>query len=541
MTDNSFSASVISSFSLNAPKPPKNTGKDTGPAKRFGRKSMAILAFAAFLLGYFALSTPYSTQCQAQVPGTLIPAPPVVVAPALCAGYPLGCGELCVLPGTSATIENTLYNTFHQILQLLTNRMPSWTAEQVTGNTQTIPGDIPTPAIEGAGDDGFIGGSVDIMVQAILDRLNTIELDMMDWWDTMWEYNLRPVMQNMTIQIGTATGQQTDNYQGGMDAYQGNEVNLQHMDQSGKDHGVSRVSENACVAATMSGGTGRATNVSRSMRIAWQNDAHQNGMNEGGSGSSRAAATSAAAKRYQDAQTFENLWCDPNDQAGHNNCGSGANKAYANADVQVTKNFFNKLTIQVDSSNTTVANAGGAPVPGSAPQGYEALTVQANIDNMMDDPTGDPQDVSYQKTVEGQERWLMRRSYLARYAANRAVPDLVAGWRMPGGGTQFATFLSQLRQDAGTPTTEISTNPSYKEIMHALTVDRFNSGKYADYLTGDDSEIEMEKLTLSTLYLMQLRDYYELLERESLTLAVQVAMMADHIPIADSKKAQSVR
>ena len=90
-------------------------------------------------------------------------------------------------------------------------------------------------------------------------------------------------------------------------------------------------------------------------------------------------------------------------------------------------------------------------------------------------------------------------------------------------------------------TSEVSQKPSYKEILHSISIDRFNSSKYAMGMIGDESEIEMEKLMLNSFYLMQLRDYYELLERTALVLAVQVSIMADNIPVPDSLAAKPLK
>jgi hypothetical protein len=43
--------------------------------------------------------------------------------------------------------------------------------------------------------------------------------------------------------------------------------------------------------------------------------------------------------------------------------------------------------------------------------------------------------------------------------------------------------------------------------------------------------VEREKLALSTLHLMRLRDYHDLLERMALNLSLQVAMLSDDIPL----------
>ncbi|MCK4945222.1 MAG: hypothetical protein KAS59_03060, partial [Alphaproteobacteria bacterium] len=129
-----------------------------------------------------------------------------------------------------------------------------------------------------------------------------------------------------------------------------------------------------------------------------------------------------------------------------------------------------------------------------------------------------------------------RRSYLARYGAIRSVPQLITGWRVPGGGREPLTglWVKELRTAGGASATVLSDNPSYKEIMHAMTVDRFNSGRYAAGLITNESAIELEKLTLDVLYLMQLRDYYELLERTALTLAVQTSIMSDQRSVPDA-------
>jgi hypothetical protein len=374
----------------------------------------------------------------------------------------------------------------------------------------------------------------------------------MDWWDTMWWYNLRPALQAMTRQLNVATTQQAEDFQSGMDAFQEDETNLEDMTTDNKNHQQNRVSENACIAATASGGFGRQQSFNRAMRQAWQDDINNDGQNRlhvsGNAGATRPSAQGMAVKIAQDATTFESTFCDPNDNNGENVCTSGApgtaptataapkdkyGNSYANADVQVTKNLYNKLTMEVEPTL-----ASGAANPDSA---NETKVAKAVIDNTMGDPTGDPIREEVLESPAGHEQWMNRRSYLARYAAIRSVPQLLAGWRMPG--SKLSQWIQEIEKDAGVTNTqgEMSDNPSYREIVHAISIDRFNSQKYANGMIAEDGEIEMEKLTLSSFYLMQLRDYYELLEREALTLSVQVSLMAEKIPLPDTHEAQPVR
>jgi hypothetical protein len=131
---------------------------------------------------------------------------------------------------------------------------------------------------------------------------------------------------------------------------------------------------------------------------------------------------------------------------------------------------------------------------------------------------------------QGQEAWVDRRSYLARHAAISSVPQLGASWRMPG--SRVGPWSKEVREAAFVPPSRISPeNPSYREVMKSMTIDRFNSGSYATTQIEEPLEVEREKLRLAVQYLMLLRDYNDLLERIALTLATQVSMMAEDVPL----------
>jgi hypothetical protein len=61
-----------------------------------------------------------------------------------------------------------------------------------------------------------------------------------------------------------------------------------------------------------------------------------------------------------------------------------------------------------------------------------------------------------------------------------------------------------------------------------------------EQMISDDGEIEVEELTISSFYLMHLRDYYELLERGALTLPVQVSLIAEKMPVPETHEAQPI-
>jgi hypothetical protein len=462
-----------------------------------GRKCMVAVLLLSFFIGYNGMVM--HRQCAAQsVPGPISNPFPIsgnciiCLCPACC-----GCAiDPCDWPGMSATMRTAFATMFDQTLTRLTYQVPPWPGPQ-----------------GGAGQDGFISGMTDLLVAALMTRLNDIELNMIAWWDTMWFYNLRPAMQAMTEQINTAATQQVENFQAGMDAFQENETNNVNNNTENKNAQQMRPSENACVGAMAASGYGRSSNFAKAMRMGWQEETSVvKGTNKRNVPGYR-ADESAASQLLDDANLFEQTFCDPNDNAGYNVCQGTPDPAYYNADTTVTKTLYNKLTIQVDDATNGTK---------------EAKAVASVINNLTNDPTGDTIPTDVLQTPQGQEKWLDRRGYLARYNALRSVPQIIAGWRMPG--SRMGQWVRELREDSKVPPGDISDNPSYREILHAVSIDRFNNGKFANNLIGDQSAIDMEKLTLSTYYLMQLRDYYELLERQALTLAVQVALMVETIP-----------
>lgn len=493
---------------------------------RARKEIMAVLVVTSFLLGYnIMLSQQGACYAQGQVP----PAPPVVVIGGPCV---VPCCPTCppVVPceptNTASQARNIIYNAFENKLKLVTNQVPPYLA------TPRTPA---APFVSGRGLEGFLDGIVDAMLFALMDRLNNIELGYMDWFDTFWYYNFKPALMDMTDQVNASTTDHNRTYQAQMDAYDMNRVNGAQggNDAEQQDARTFRVSENtACIAGGTSGGSQRAHNIGREMRKAMQEETVAEGTNRRNTPSAKGRGETKRIKSVE----YEEIFCDPTDNNGANNCNvTGPPRPdLANADVKVSNTVYGNLTIPLDDTTASGTVGGNAVTVGDK---YEKAT-KALIDNMTGEPVNEPVTSAAMNSAQAHEEFIARRSYLARMNAIRAVPQLSISWRTPG--TRLGQWVSEIRQEAGVPAAEISANPSYKEVLHAVSVDRFNSGKYANAMLTDDSDIEMEKLTLSTFYLMQLRDYYELMERMGLTLAVQISILADQVslppPAADAPR-----
>ena len=121
------------------------------------------------------------------------------------------------------------------------------------------------------------------------------------------------------------------------------------------------------------------------------------------------------------------------------------------------------------------------------------------------------------------------RSYLARQNVARAPIELIASRRLPTLSAEktanTVSLVKTLREQLGIPLSDIEgDDTSYKEIMSAMSREKFQSGTYNLDTLDSIENIERESLVLSVFYLMQLRDYYELMERTILALAVQTSI-----------------
>ncbi len=440
---------------------------------------MTVVVF--FLLGYNTL-TAQEQACSANE--TLTVGPPIAASPLPpVIGSPCGCAGAnsvpCVALGVPAALAGSIGGAYD--IALVTSSI-------VVENTIAL--------------------ASDSLVQAVFARLEQMEQDLAAWFDTYWYYNLKPSMQAQTEQQNTTDFDQAQQLAAINDSEQQNLTNLQIQAEEVQIEAAQMATANTdtCAVASSAGGLGRANVYGRALRRSWQNNHVGGVVNRRGTSSANGVAASIAAH----AEEFENLFCDPAGNNGHNNCGESDPQFY-NADTQVTARIFNTLTIPMDKDER------------------HNTAVEHIISNLTGRPRADLIAEEMLETATGKQAWVQRRSYAARKNAVRAVPALVAGWRVPGGAT--GGFTQGLREGAGVQLDSLSDSPSYREIIHAMTIDRFNSGAYALDKVSTPERQQMEKLILSAMYLTQLRDYFELLERQALTLSVQVAVMADEYPL----------
>ncbi len=472
----------------------------------FRRTVMAVALLGFFLTGYGTTSSVIS-QCRAQIipmtgPGVIFPGG-IVVAGGFCVCCK-SCASPCDPSGTASQIRSAMEQAFEGYLEDLARYL-----------------------------EDYMGTLIDNMVEVLLNRIELMEQNLELWFGMMWSEELYPAMRLSMKQMSAMMADQVRTTSTIIDAYEQNQLQLALREEQARDRQNLRPSEDVCVAATMSTGFGRAAGIGGAMRQAYQNDAFDFGLNKRGVPGANAAGA-AEEVRYR---AYEGIFCDPANSGGQDVCGPGSpgsaapppsGDRFANADIRPNDIIFNQLTIPVDDDT--------ADGPGGTIGTKTDIAVRALLANMIGATSADAISRDSLGSSGGQEKWLKRRSFLARHAALKAVPQISVGWRMPG--SQLGPFVDDLRQAAGVHEDDIADNPSYREVMHAIAIDRIMGGEYATDMITNQNALELEKLKLDAYYLMLLRDYYELLERTALSLAVEVSMIADQVPLPDTESAR---
>lgn len=382
---------------------------------------------------------------------------------------------------TQTAVDSTVYPAFYNQMQTSFNNLANWMNNRFN---QFI--------------EALLVGFDDIVEQGF-----------QDWMDNWWANDYLPALQDMTGQINAAFVDQTRVTGSEMDATLMNRHLQEQAQQEKEARSRYEPSDATCPASgSMAGSFARSNAVNRAFRQASERDHNTDQTNKLGSKYENGPTD---AVRHQWDRYCQNL-VSPGTNDGMTGCapgslaGSLASEETQNADIEPGRFLFNNLTIDVRNPN-------------------EAAALEALKENLVGILPNSPQPESSLGTVAGRNQFLGKRSLVARKNAARAPIEYITSQRLPT--SRIGDLVETLRVDAGIPLSGLSDNPSYKEILHAVSTEKFTNGHYHMDSADTIENMERESLILSVFYLIQLREYYELLERGVLALAVQTSIDLD--------------
>lgn len=435
-------------------------------------KRTALSGIAAIVLSLFLIATPYVMRSY-NVSQSLSYAqtPP---APSVCPYWMPCCA--CVFAGMTQVTTTIIEQAKEYITSLVFDQLENLINDQI---------------------NNLVGG--------ILNRGQGLEDNLETWWDQFYHYDLRPALANMMAQMHTSRMDQTRQI-GSFWSADGLNTRLKSIETKElKANQDARPSEHVCMAMTQAGGMGRAHAFTRAVR--WGIEDERNDLGRGAAGSLGASGRDAVVQARWDrlVNNFRNdaaydgtvFGSDAPPVAGYD---------AVDADIKPTQTLLESLTIPVRQSSNALA------------------ATEQVIENIAGVEVARAMTADEMDSLRGQRSYLQSRARLAKRAAASSPAMLSTGWRVEG--SDMAAWIQEFSDRTGS-SLPVDGNPSYYEIMNALTRYKPASGTYGAEMTDDTLNLERERYIVSSIYLMQLRDYFELLERVALTLAVDTSLMLD--------------
>ncbi len=313
---------------------------------------------------------------------------------------------------------------------------------------------------------------------------------------SLWYTKTLPLLNNMARQFTAMEANQARVISSFMDAVDMHRIERSKQKETIKSDREHRVGDNVMVATSMTKGMNRAAKFKNSYR-----DAATKVKSPRSSGSfgfkSSAGVASDLGERWKNYLT---RYCKKDFNNGVSGCEE--DMPYADMDVNATKTIFSKETI--DLTNEELRTATNDLITNLA----EPLALNTTPESAV-------------KSTTGQKNILSKESYKAkRQTVYNALYHIISR-RAPG--SQMGTLLTPLRKASGIETSQIAINPSYNELIHAMTTERFRSGNYSIKQMDEPENAKRELVIQQAYQVILLNDQIELLDRQALILAAQIS------------------
>ena len=404
-----------------------------------------------------------------------------VVAPSVCTNCPVG-SPTCVLAGTTELSVTALLQFMKEYLENMINDFTEW-----------------------------FKNAWDNLIAALLEFMDSyLEGNFMTWQDNLWAYDWRPALQDMMGQLNTAMVDQS-RVEASFATAEAQQYAQQKIQEKAADaQRETRPSESVCQTGTVMGGAPRAHYLGRIIRQASENDLTALLTNKEGTPGAKGPLDAMSVKW----ERYCTYLVDENNNGGDTGCPdpTASPVETRNADVKSIEFLFNNYSIDV-----------------SKPEVAAALTaLKENLVADVPPSTVPPEAIT---GGPGQEALLANRSYIARKLAARSTIEYVASSRLPiverYSGDDLNDYIESIKVAAGNPLSGLPEKFSYRDLMHAMSVEKFATGQYNLEQIDEIENVEREALTLSIFYLMQLREKFEIMERGIMALAIQTAIEID--------------
>lgn len=322
--------------------------------------------------------------------------------------------------------------------------------------------------------------------------------------EDFWNNYMLPDLKDFTAQLNTVVIDQSRNQGSVWDTQEQTKSQVQVQRFEVEANRRMRPSELTCQAGSVTAALSTTANVTKAVSRGIQNQHRERNMNRAGT----PGAGGPGSEMNDRWDKYVNIFCDPNANAG--NAGCAAAGTLPNADIDVEQ-FL--LSDTIDMSNAD-----------------ERTAAEEIVKHLINAKVWKPIDGESLRKPKGQDFMLKRRHLVTvRQLAESVIADMVArrtGISSGGGpaSTNAGLPIQEIRLAAGVPMAEIAADPSYNEIMLALTKERFMNPEYFLRIQDDIGAIRQEQTVIDSYITLQLQDIYDIQEQINALFAARAAM-----------------
>lgn len=330
------------------------------------------------------------------------------------------------------------------------------------------------------------------------------QLEIMDTYvrTSLYEfwYRWQESWKGMTAQLNASQVDQSRNIGSNDDA--SNQGATQRMIQAEEHEAIRdyQPTKYGCEVDTANRSYSRTYYVATGVAKGFERDITNAGTNKTGT----AGAGGAATFQRQRWQRYSNNFADPNANAG--NSGAVGAPPLPNADIVPSRTLFGKETLDMSTPAHTQA-------------------IQELVNNIIGFDPPPPVSPDALAAVGGQEDMLENRAFLTKMSAVAAVPAHIVGERTPG---EPAPHVREQRLAAGVPASEVSPNPSKREVRQAIVENLWKPDFYIG-LNDTPATARQKELYLQGYSLVMLYELIEKTERIATLFSVQGGHMLDEM------------
>lgn len=316
----------------------------------------------------------------------------------------------------------------------------------------------------------------------VLNRLEEIDMNFRAGMSQLWRNYWIGAMRNMTEQLSVAQVDQTRVIGSFIDAMSVNEAIMSIQSRNVENVRRFRPNESSCQVDSVGHGQTKMYRASRALAKGFAYDDQRRRGNEVG----QPGAQGWAAEQKSMWQEYTTFFCDP--AKGDQGCTTPGLLAGQHNDLPALL-WGDRQTIDMSVSTNQ-------------------QLVAANTKYLLSPKTPDPIKADLVTKTQGQEAILARRARDARMNAVYNVIGQMIGERAGGSGVN----TQNMRIASGLPAGDASTDASYREIMEAMTRNRFNEPEYVVRMLGDPEQLIREQGSVNALRMQQMNDLYKRLE-----------------------------